>query len=147
MSSLYADLADERAVLTTVLQNQVRRGERELEVLLDHAEDYLAERFKAQTFACSLRPLSDVIAEAGVDRIDLLKVDVQKAELDVLLGLADADWPKVRQVVVEVHDTDGRLAGLSQMLAERGFTVTTDQEALYAGSAIYLLYGTRPSGA
>ena len=147
MSSLYADLADEQAVLTTVLQNQVRRGERELELLLDHADDYLAERFKAQTFTCPLRPLSDVIAEAGVERIDLLKVDVQKAELDVLLGLADADWPKVRQVVVEVHDTAGRLAHLSQMLAERGFQVTTDQEALYAGSAIYLLYGTRPGGA
>ncbi|MCC7361291.1 MAG: FkbM family methyltransferase [Anaerolineales bacterium] len=147
MSSLYADLADEQAVLTTVLQNQLRRGEQELAMLLDHAGDYLAERFRAETFTCPLRPLSDVIAETGVERIDLLKVDVQKAELDVLLGLADADWPKVRQVVVEVHDTDGRLAHLSRMLTERGFQVTTDQEALYAGSAIYLLYGTRPSGA
>ena len=147
MSSLYADLEDEKAVLETVLRNQVRRGEREVALLLDHAGDYLAERFREQRFTCLLRPLSDVIAEAGVDRIDLLKIDVQKAEEDVLLGLADGDWPKVRQVVVEVHDSAGRLLRMRRMLVERGFHVESDQEALYAGSPIYLLYGTRPTGA
>lgn len=147
MSSLYADLDDEKAVLETVLRNQVRRGESELEPLLAHAGDYLAERFKEEYFTCRLRTLSEVMAEAGVDRIDLLKIDVQKAELDVLLGLGDRDWPMVRQIVVEVHDLDGRLDQMRRMLAERGFHVESDQEALYAGSPIYLLYGTRDNDA
>ena len=147
MSSLYANLDEEKAVLETVLRNQVRRGESELEPLLAHADDYLAERFKEERYTCRLRTLSEVIAEAGLERIDLLKIDVQKAELDVLMGLDDSDWPKIRQVVVEVHDVDGRLDRLRQMLAERGFQVESDQEALYAGSPIYLLYGTRDSRA
>jgi phthiocerol/phenolphthiocerol synthesis type-I polyketide synthase E len=146
MSSLYADLDEEKAVLETVLRNQVRRGESELEPLLAHVGDYLAERFKEEHFTCRLRTLPEVIAEAGVDRIDLLKIDVQKAELDVLLGLDDRNWPKVRQVVVEVHDIHGRLARMRGMLEERGFHVESDQEALYAGSPIYLLYGTRDNG-
>ena len=106
MSSLYANLDEEKAVLETVLRNQVRRGESELEPLLAHADDYLAERFKEERYTCRLRTLSEVIAEAGLERIDLLKIDVQKAELDVLMGLDDSDWPKIRQMVVEVHDVD-----------------------------------------
>lgn len=141
MSSLYADLAEERAVLETVLRNQMRRGESELAPLLAHAGDYLAERLREERFLVRLRTLSDVMAEAEVERIDLLKIDVQKAELEVLLGLADGDWPRVRQIVVEVHDIDGRLNRLRRMLEGRGFRVETDQEALYVGSPIYLLYG------
>jgi phthiocerol/phenolphthiocerol synthesis type-I polyketide synthase E len=144
MSSLYADLEEEKAILATVLENQVRRGERELEPLLAHAGDYLAERFQAEHFTCRLRTLSEVLAESGVERIDLLKIDVQKAELDVMLGISDEDWPRIRQVVVEVHDVDGRLARLRAMLQDRGFHVESGQEALYAGSPIYLLYGRRP---
>jgi len=38
--------------------------------------------------------LSSVIAEQGLDRIDLLKINVEKSELDVLRGLAPADCPR-----------------------------------------------------
>ncbi len=143
MSSLYADPDDEKAVLETVLRNQLQRGEVELAPLLAHADDYLAERFRSERYPCRLRTLSEVIAEAGLERLDLLKIDVQKAELDVLAGLDERDWPKVRQVVVEVHDLNGRLAELRRMLTARGFVVEQHQEALYQGSPVYILYGIR----
>ena len=41
----------------------------------------------ATTVSAQLRTLSSVIAEEGIDRIDLLKINVEKSELDVLLGL------------------------------------------------------------
>ncbi len=31
----------------------------------------------------------------------------------------DEDWPRIRQAVVEVHDTDGRLAAIVALLNER----------------------------
>jgi FkbM family methyltransferase len=64
--------------------------------------------------------LSDVLP-ADIAAIDLLKIDVEGAELDVLRGLADADWPLVAHVVVEVHDVDGRLADVLGLLRDRGF--------------------------
>jgi FkbM family methyltransferase len=143
MSSLYADVEDEKAVLEAVLRNQLQRGEVELAPLLAHADDYLAERFRAVRYLCRLRTLSEVMAEAGIERLDLLKIDVQKAELDVLAGLEERDWPKVRQVVVEVHDLNGRLAELRRMLTARGFDVEQHQEALYQGSPVYILSGIR----
>ena len=35
--------------------------------------------------------------------MSLLKVDVERAELIVLEGVKDADWPKIDQVAVEVR--------------------------------------------
>jgi hypothetical protein len=42
-------------------------------------------------------------------RVDLLKIDVERAELEVLNGIEQSDWSKIKQVVMEVHDTDKRL--------------------------------------
>jgi phthiocerol/phenolphthiocerol synthesis type-I polyketide synthase E len=144
LSSLHADAAEERALLETVITNQIRRGESELEPLLAHADDYFRERLRAEVFGCRVATVSEVMAEAGVDRIDLLKVDVQKSEAWVLAGIDDADWPRVRQIVAEVHDTDGRLAGLRGMLEARGFRVAAEQDPLYVGSNVSVLYGVRP---
>lgn len=91
-----------------------------------------------------LRTLSDVIAEHGVDRIDLLKVDVERAELDVLRGLAAADWPKVRQAVVEVQDVDGRLVEVLELLHRNGFDPVVERQDTLAGSDLYYIYARRP---
>ena len=61
-----------------------------------------------------------MIGELGLERIDLLKIDVQRAEMDVLLGLDDAALAKVRQIVLEVHDKrDGATAGRADALSDR----------------------------
>ena len=42
--------------------------------------------------------------------VDLLKVDVERAELSVLQGVKDEDWPRIKQVAVEVRGGgEGRL--------------------------------------
>jgi phthiocerol/phenolphthiocerol synthesis type-I polyketide synthase E len=143
LSSLHPDPAEERAILETVIANQIRRGETRLEELMVHADDYFRERLRAEVHGCRVATVSEVMAEAGVDQVDLLKVDVQKAEAEVLDGVADVDWPRIRQVVAEVHDTDGRLAGLKRMLEARGFRVTAEQDPLYVGSDVSVLYGVR----
>lgn len=74
----------------------------------------------------AVRRLSDVLASVGLPEvIDLVKIDVEGAEADVLAGLDDADWRRIRQVVAEVHDqADGRPT-VRDILADRGFTVTS----------------------
>lgn len=64
--------------------------------------------------------LYDVLP-ADVTAVDLLKIDVEGAELDVLRGIADAEWPLIAQVVAEVHDIDGRLDDVLGLLSARGF--------------------------
>ena len=62
-----------------------------------------------QRIECELKTISDVIRERQVATIALVKIDVEGSEWDVIEGIAEEDWPKIRQFVVEAHDVDGRV--------------------------------------
>ena len=87
--------------------------------------------------------VQEIVAELGIGRIDLLKIDVEQAEADVLAGILDADWPLIRQVAAEVHDLDGRLAAIVSELRGRGFEVETEQEPAFRDGPLHLLYAIR----
>jgi amino acid adenylation domain-containing protein/FkbM family methyltransferase len=137
MSGLYADLGTDVETARTFAIN--RQAE-----LADVAGVLLAERFASERHTCALRTISEIIAAEGVERIDLLKIDVEKAELDVLQGIAPGDWSKIRQVVLELHDIDGRLAAVTALLTGAGFTVTAEQDIAFQGTSLYNLYAVRP---
>ncbi len=136
MSGLYADPDRDRELVRTVL---LRRG-----VSPADAEEQLAERYEPQTLTCELRTLSSFLRAGGPDRIDLLKIDVERAELDVLHGIEERDWPRIRQVAMEVHDEDSRAATIIRLLGDRGFAVSRDREAAMAGTHIAMIYARRP---
>lgn len=91
--------------------------------------------------------LSSIIRDHKVSRIDLLKVDVEKAELLVLKGLTDADWRLVQAAVVEVHDEDGKLDAIKALFVKAGLTkVDVVQEAAFEGTTVYTLIACRGDG-
>jgi FkbM family methyltransferase len=143
MSSFYANQAEEKHVLQTIIENQRRLGMADMDQVLSHSEELLGIRFEAKTFTARLRRLSSVIRETGVERIDLLKVDVQKAELEVLEGIDEGDWPKIAQIVLEAHDIEGRVSHIAALLERRGFTIASEQDSLYVGTNIYNVYAVR----
>ncbi len=138
LSGRFGDAAEERGVVRELLKAQgAALGERELAELL-------AERVRPERVTCRLRTLSEVMRAERVERIDLLKVDVEKSELSVLQGIEPADWPKVRQVVVEVRDSGGRLAEVTGLLAAHGFAVEVEQDRAIASAGLYNVYARRP---
>ncbi|MFF0488017.1 amino acid adenylation domain-containing protein [Nocardia sp. NPDC004068] len=143
MSSFHPDAGQERELLAGIIRNLGALHADPANALLAASREYLDERTRGATYACEVRTLSEVIAETGTDRIALLKIDVQKAELDVLLGLRPADWDRIEQVVVEVHDLNGMLAEIAKLLVHKGFRVTVDQDALHAGTAVHFVYAVR----
>jgi FkbM family methyltransferase len=96
-----------------------------------------------QTFECRIRTLSEVFREADVERIGLLKVDVEKAELDVLESVQPADWDRVEQLVVEVHDVEDRLQTVCELLRSRGFTVRHRQGEVFAHTQLHDVFASR----
>jgi len=145
MSSFYPNEQEEREALRTLIHNEMARGKEGVEDLLKYEEELLAERFRRETLTCRLRTLSEVIREEGVTRIDLLKIDVEKSEMDVLAGLDEDDWPKLQQVVLEVHDLGDRLKEVTALFRAHGFTVVMDQDDLYHGSDRWNVYALRES--
>lgn len=97
-----------------------------------------------QTVTCQLQTLSQVVRDHGIERIDLLKIDAEKAELEILQGVDARDWPKIQQMVVEVHDLDRRLGTITQLLLEQGLTqITVEQPATLRSSNIYTVFAMR----
>jgi FkbM family methyltransferase len=78
--------------------------------------------------------------------IDLVKIDVEGAEAEVLAGLAEADWARVRAFVLEVDDVDGRLDDILNLLACKGFTVTANHAPLIPEEhGLYIVHAHRPA--
>ncbi|MCS3519240.1 amino acid adenylation domain-containing protein/FkbM family methyltransferase [Bradyrhizobium elkanii] len=144
----YSDAAAEVTTIKQYLRNEEAAGQRSSE-LIAHVDELLEDRFRAVELTCQLRRLSDIIRDETIERIDLLKIDVQRAELDVLQGIDDEDWPRIQQVVMEVHDqagtpTQGRIDIVLDLLESRGFEVRVEQEPLLQGTDRYSLYAWRP---
>ena len=98
----------------------------------------------AQRIRCELRSVSQVMREQGLDRIDLLKVDCEGAELDVLSGIEDTDWARIDRVVTEVHDVDGRLHEVRALLQRHGFDrITVAREPGFEATPLSNVYAAR----
>lgn len=99
--------------------------------------------FRRRSVKCQLTTLSDVIREHAVDRIDLLKMDAEFAEFDILAGLTAADWPRVRQVAVEVHGGEATALRMRDLLAAHGFSVELEIDPSRPHNT--MCYARRPS--
>ncbi len=143
MSSFYPNKEEEKQILKTIMLNQQKAGMVEMDQVLQYTEELLEERFKSKTFTCKLKTISEIISENNLARIDLLKIDVQKSEFDVLLGINQNDWHKIRQIVIEVHNESNRLAQVSSLLSGKGYSVVAEQDSLYTATNIYNLYAIR----
>jgi FkbM family methyltransferase len=98
----------------------------------------------AREIECDVRTLSSILEERGIERVDLLKVDVEGAELEVLRGIRAEDWPKLQSMVLEVHDEDGRLQAMLDLLARHGFDdVALERSKALEASIFYVLYARR----
>ena len=146
--SAYADPESEFEVVKSFLHNEQQSGVQGMSSLLELADELLAERFGTETLEAQLKTLSDVIHEEEIDRIDLLKIDVQRAELDVLKGINQADWARIEQIVMEVHDAEGqasagRVREIETLLSTHGFAVWSEQDVLLKGTDRYNLYARK----
>ncbi|MCX4816370.1 FkbM family methyltransferase [Streptomyces sp. NBC_01239] len=97
-----------------------------------------------ETHRVKVRPLSSVLDELGIDRVDLLKVDVEGAELEVLRGIEERHWPLIRQAVVEVERWQQNRDTVREVLLAHGFTVHTEQDSVQRAGDIGMVFAVRP---
>lgn len=142
LSGFYADAATERSVVEAYVLNQQQVPAADAQ-LAEQIRQLIDGRMRASIVPARLRTLSSVIEEQGLERIDLLKINVEKSELDVLRGIATRDWPRVRQMVIEV-DRSENLEPITALLAQHGFEVLVEQDPLLKKTELCYVYAIRP---
>lgn len=134
-SGLYADPDRDEAATVAYLEHTGYRP-REARFLAAGLHEGHAETVEVLT-------LSDLLDRFGIGRVDLVKIDVERSELDVLEGVAPADWDRIGAVAVEIHDVDGHLEQCQDLLVGRGFELHCWQEPWLVGSELYSALAVR----
>ncbi|MBA3469563.1 MAG: amino acid adenylation domain-containing protein [Herpetosiphonaceae bacterium] len=148
-SGRFADVLKDKAAVKTFDLN-IRKeyfsgtvggsiGDQEQAFMEEFTEEWMQGRWESEQIVCQLRTISDVIREHNVQHIDLLKIDAERSEIDVLMGISEADWPKVRQIAMEVHSAELR-DQIEAMLEQRGYHVVANQADQFADTALFNVY-------
>ena len=136
MSGTHADPEADEASL--------RRALRNLGASEQEAVEGTRDLFTPATVAAEFRTVSEVLRTESIERVDLLKIDVEKAELEVLAGIDGADWQSIRQMSGELHLGEAGRAEFTRTLRDHGFEVAVMQEPFMEGTDVYLFYAVRP---
>jgi len=129
------DISTAKALLNNYLYKEDVAASHEIDAMIK-------ARYEQEKHTCKVTTLSAMIAENDLERIDLLKIDVEKSELLVLQGIADEDWPKIRQIVMEV-DTLEHKEQIVELLVEKGYDVIVDDLINLEKMQVYMLYATK----
>jgi hypothetical protein len=95
---------------------------------------------KSTVKPCKVTTLSHVIAQDNLEKIDLLKIDVEGMEHKVIAGIAEDDWHKIKQIIVEVDREDG-FDSLLKIFHEHGYQTNVHRGEGFA--ALGIIYAVR----
>jgi FkbM family methyltransferase len=137
MSGRFADTTEDAGVLKGYL---LTGGGSADDAQLDRM---VAGRMVGERRRVPVTTVTQVASAQGLHRIDLLKIDVEKAELDVLAGIDDSLWPVIGRIVLEAHDIDGRLDAIVDLLRGRGYTVEVEQDPRLVMTPCHTVYARR----
>lgn len=142
-SGFHPDAIEDRAAIETAVRNamSLRSG---LELPEEYVREISSERLKEATYQCGVTTISEVIREHHLEKIDLLKIDAEKCEWEILSGILEEDWSRIRQIVIEVHDRSGKqVLQIQDMLKKHGYHCRHEEEDSLKGSGLSNVYATR----
>ena len=92
---------------------------------------------------CNLKPLSKVIEELSLKKIDLLKIDCEGNEHKVINGINKQNWSIINQLIIEINDIDDRLKYIENKLKKLGFKIKIIQEPALEKTNLYNLFAKK----
>lgn len=96
--------------------------------------------FRSETVSVPCVTLESALSD--YEKIDLLKIDVEKSELKVLQGIGNA-WAKVRQIIVESYGNLWLMGRIEKLLRTNGFSVTWYDNTMFPELRTPLAFGVR----
>lgn len=94
-------------------------------------------------FQVPVTTVSELIRKYRLEKVSLLKIDVERSELDVMRGISPDHWPLIQRVVAEVHDENNRLNEMVELLERMNLSVQMRQDPLLEDSEVHEVYAFR----
>ena len=98
---------------------------------------------KMKKVNCELNTISNFISNNSIGKINLLKIDCEGSELKVIEGIKESDWDKIEQLIIEVHDIDGRLEYMKNLLKSKGYKIFINREESLIETNLYNIFANR----
>lgn len=106
---------------------------------------FIDRLFRSEPVTADVDTLDNVAERHGIGSIDLLKIDTEGQERAVLDGIGPALWPRIRQLLVEVHRGKDELNEMLAELEGHGYrSVVEDHPMAQGGAPVFHIYAHRP---
>ena len=125
VSGMSNEISQVKEVVRSYIDNSKKENFKQEEI-----ESLLNVKLETRQIRCKTKTLSQIIEEENIEKIDLLKVDVENSEHLVMNGILDKDWEKIGSVIIEVHDVNGRLSRIRETLEGKGFKTHVEKEKM-----------------
>jgi len=145
MSGFHCDFNEDTKILTECVEKEFLKENPNLENNSDRILKLLSQTKlkEKQTIKCKLTTLSSYINLNKIQQIDLLKINAEKSELNILNGIKKNDWPKIKQIILEVNDLRGSLKQITEKLTENNFNIIVEKEESKRTSYLFNIYATK----
>ena len=71
-------------------------------------------------------------------------MDCEGHEWEVIKGIKDQDWSKIKSIVMEVHNIDNRAQKVESILKDKGFNkITLEKEKALENTNLVNIYALR----
>lgn len=105
--------------------------------------------YSPQKVECQLKTFSQVVEELQLDHIDFVKLDAENAEREVITGIAEKHWSKIRQISMEIHTNipggNSSVEDFTKLIQSKGFSVTVDLHSRFSNVGVHMMYAKRLS--
>lgn len=106
---------------------------------------FIDRLFRTEPVTAAVDTLDNIVARCDIDAIDLLKIDTEGQERAVMDGIGPALWPRIRQLLVEVHRGQEELSAFLSELEGHGYHSEVESHPMAEGAApVFHIYAHRP---
>ena len=146
LSGFYANAKLDEEQLTVGVQQQLfNKRITNQDMVMKAVKGVIGNKLlKSINYQLRTTSISSFMFNEQISRIDLLKIDAERSELDILNGIHDSDWVKIKQIVLELHDVKGVVSQeIIAMLNKKGFILKIEHTMPVSESSTAMLYAVQ----
>lgn len=141
MSGSSGDHDEEKDLIRTHIKAKL--GKEYFNLNNDELDEIINSYLQSNEIECDFETFDFFIDRNFIKKIDLLKIDVEKAELQVLDGISPKNWSIVQQCVIELHDHEGSKNKILAILKANNFICKVRQYHTLVDTNLFTIYASK----